>query len=220
MGERHPPYTLVWTGSFPEARDLPKSMRRVLQNALTTDREDPAKFLVSMGRLLRFCDIGTPCRRRALRAAAMILTEAHGIRCCFEHSLAISQVFSRAFRAVRYRESHVWSGTSSPGLAVIMARDDLESLWQAVRRGVPILDMVKDPVQQRSLLELRRELDDHIQMVDALHEDALDGLVAQDLAKHQLDHETLFVDDLAAVEPVRWWMSVFHHNIVNSTRHG
>ncbi|MFA5185019.1 MAG: hypothetical protein WC551_00845 [Patescibacteria group bacterium] len=212
MGEQHPPYMLAWTGSFPEVQSLPKAMRRVLQSALTVDRDDPAKFLVSMGRLLRFCDIGTPCRRRAYRASAAVLSDIRNVRRCLDHSLAISRIFSDAFRAVRYKERDGAEKIASPGTAVILARDDLESLWQGVRRGVPIPDIVRDPVLYGSLRDLRRELEDHIQMVDALHDDSLDGLLAHDLAKHHPIDGCEFFPDLCEAEPVRWWLAVYRFN--------
>ena len=209
MGEKHPPYMLAWSGSYPDVQGLPKAMRRVLQQALTTDRDDPAKFLVAMGRLLRFCDIGTVPRRRARQASASIIAERVGIGGCIDLSQSISRVFSQAFRAVRYRERHVWEEDSSPGLAIVLVRDDLESLMQAVRRGAIVPPQVKDAALDHALRNLRNELDDHIQTVDALHDDALDGLIARDLAKGRLRQDHDFLDCLVLAEPVRWWLSVY-----------
>jgi hypothetical protein len=213
MGEKQPPYTSAWSGSYPDVQDLPKGMRRVLQNALTADRDDPARFLVAMGRLIRFCDIGTPARGRARRAAAAVLAEPRGAEKCLKLLEAISRSFSKAFRAVRYRERHVWEEESSPAMAIILARDDLESLWQAVRHGVPLPDLL-EPEAFRALRNLRTALDDHIQTVEALHDGALDGYMEHDLQKCPADHDHEFLRLLVPVEPVRWWLAIFQLNLL------
>jgi hypothetical protein len=220
MAEKNPSHIAAWSSSFSDIQGLPKVMRRVLQQALATGNDDPGKFLVSMGRLLRFCDIGTPCRRRARLAAAAVLSRSAGMESGLKRSQEISLVFSSAFRAVRYRERHVWSEAMSPGLAIVLARDDLESLWQAIRRSVPVPDLVRDPFRAHDLLQLRLEVEDHIQTVDALHDNAVDALVAHDLARHQAGQEDEFLLSLAPVEAVRWWLAVYWLNTVRNPPSG
>lgn len=212
MGEKHPPYMLAWTGSYQDVQPLPKAMRRVLQHALTDDRDDPGRFMLGMGRLLRFCDIGTLPRRRARLAAAAVLAGRPGIESCLRLSHDVSRLFSKAFRAVRYRERHVWESELSPSLAIVLARDDLESLFQAVRRGVPVPDAVADPSLRQAFRELRDTVDDHIQTMDALHDDDLCRLMAPELAKRPAMPEYEFLDCLVATEPVRWWLAVYDLN--------
>ncbi len=219
MGEKHPPYMLAWSGSYPDVQGLPKVIRRVLQQALTDDREDPAKFLLGMGRLFRLCDIGEPVRRRARQASAAILVQPTGSESCRKLAQAVSLSFSKAFRAVRYRERQEWGEAISPAVAIILARDDLESLWQAVRRGVPVPDSLVDPSALRALRDLRAELDDHIQTVDALHDGTLESCMNHDLAKQPPGPDVEFLNALVASEPVRWWLAVYHLNHNREPRH-
>lgn len=213
MGDKHPPYMLAWTGSYQDVQELPKAMRRVLQHALTDDRDDPGRFLVGMGRLLRFCDIGTPPRRRSRSAAAAALANHPGIESCLKLSHEVSRVFSKAFRAVRYRERHVWEDVAlSPGMALVLARDDLESLSEAVRRGVPVPDAVTDQALRLALRDLRATLEDHLQTMDALHDDDVCRLMAPELAKRPHVPEHDFLDCLVGSEPVRWWLAAYHLN--------
>lgn len=209
MGATHPPYTLAWSGTFSTVQGLPKAMRRVLQQALTDDRDDPAKFMVGMGRLLRYCDIGTQPRRSARKAAAALLAERPNIESCLKLAQETSRTFSRAFRAVRYSERHAWDGNSSASLAIVLARDDLESLWQAVRRGVPAPDALTDRALVEALRDLRGTIDDRVLTADALHDDSLCDLMARELAKLSPDHSSPLLDVLAVSEPVCWWLAVY-----------
>ncbi|MDQ7814470.1 MAG: hypothetical protein RDU25_01520 [Patescibacteria group bacterium] len=213
MADKTPRYISAWSGSFDEIQSLPRAMRGVLREALSENRAEPGKFLVAMGRLIRFCDIGTPCRKRAWRSAAATLSEVQLVEKITLSSQEFSRTFSRAFHAVRYRQKEEWSEEQPASLAIILARDDLESMWQAVRHGVPIPDLVRDQVLAGSLAQLRLELDDQIQMMDALHDGALGGLLAQDLATRTVGPSDEFILSLVPVEPIRWWLSVYWVNI-------
>lgn len=212
MSEHRPPYTQAWVGSFTDVQDLPKALRRGLKQALTEERADPVKFLVVMGRLVRFCDVGSASRRRARKAAAEVLSDVRRVGYCVQHSLDIALVFSRAFRALRYREGYNWEEEASPGMAIITVRDDLESMWQAVRHGIPVPDLVRDPPLAHALRNLRSELSDHIQTIDALCDPVLYGLVASDLTALPPDHERDYLNCMSAVEPLRWWLALHRAN--------
>lgn len=209
MADRAPRYALVWSGSFSEVQDLPKPLKRGLRLALSEERDMAGRFLVQMGRLLRFCGIGHPVRRRARLAASAALSEQAAIDSCFDLSRTLSLAFSSAFRKVRYRERHVWTAASDPNLAIILARDDLESLSQALLRGTLVPDLFLDPAVGSALRGLRQELDDHIQTIEALHDGVLDGLMAQALGGLPPDDTSDFLGCLAPVEPVRWWLAVY-----------
>jgi len=184
-------------------------MRGVLQKALTEGRDNPGRFMVYMGRILRFCPIGSPCRRRALRASHDALVEPRVIEALIDESRRISFSFSSAFRALRYRELNAWEEEGFAGLAIVLSRDDLESLWQAARRGIPIPDLLKDPELKSLLRLLQDELLDHIQTLDALHDTVLSGLMVHDLRHHPPDERPEFLDALLPVEPVTWWLAAY-----------
>ncbi len=209
MVERNPRYLAAWSQSFSDTQSLPRAMRGVLQEALKVGRENPGKFMVCMGRLLRFCPIGTPCRRRALRACHDALHEVDIMEVLTEESRKTSFAFSSAFRAIRYRERNAWEEEGFAGLAIVLARDDLESLWQAVRRGIPLPDLLKDPSLRSALNKLREDILDHMQTMDALHDAVLGRLITHDLRYHPSDERPAFLDELLPVEPVTWWLATY-----------
>lgn len=209
MTGKSPRYITAWAHSFSDTQTLPSAMRGVLKEALTTGRENPGKFMVCMGRLVRFCPIGSPCRRRALLACHDALFEPQVFEPLVEESRKISYSFSSAFRALRYRELNAWEEEGFAGLAIVMARDDLESLWQAARRGIPLPDLLRNSDLKSKLQLLKDEIVDHIQTVDALHDSVLSNLMVHDLRHHPADERPEFLDALLPVEPVTWWLAAY-----------
>lgn len=207
MGENNPRYLQAWFGSYAEVQQLPKPMQRVLQTALKNQRLAHGPFLVSMGRLLRYCDIGTPCRARSRLAAAVLLEDKVAVDAAAWHSQELALRFSQAFRSLRYRERHAWTESMPSALAIVLARDDLESLRQAIRRGVIFPDEVADPVLKYAHAKTRAEIDDHIQTIDALHDDVLDSLIGHQMVHIPPDPAEEFLWDLVPVEPVCWWLA-------------
>jgi hypothetical protein len=209
MGEKNPRYVQAWFGSYAEVQGLPKSMQRVVQNALKTQQHDPGRFLASMGRILRFCDIGTLCRSRSRLAAAVLLEDQAQVSMAAMHARSLALHFSRAFRSLRYEPR---TGASSSALEIILARDDLESMRQAVRRGVPIPAAVDDPGLKQTHDEIRSEIEDGIQTIDALHDDVLGGLIGHHLAYLAPDIAEEYLWELVPVEPVCWWLAIWWQN--------